>query len=50
MAWYEWAPDTPGGSPDRLDALVWAFSELMSEPEEQTYYLYYEDDVCISPF
>lgn len=39
-----WAPGGSARSPDRMDALVWAYSELMSEPEEQTYVLYYEDD------
>jgi phage terminase large subunit-like protein len=28
-------PDHLNGSPDRVDALVWAFTELMLDPEPQ---------------
>ena len=37
------------GSPDRMDALVWALTELSIE-EEQHYTVIYEDRVRISPF
>jgi len=45
-----WIPGETKESPNRVDALVWAVTELMlSEPEERVT-MVYEDRVSISPF
>jgi len=43
-------PNEFNGSPDRLDAAVWALTELFLEPEEIRGVLIYEDRTSISPF
>ena len=30
-----WTPDVQEGSPDRMDALVWAVTELLVEPQRK---------------
>src|SRR5712692_308278 len=42
-------PNESNGSPDRLDAAVWALTELFLEPEVIRGVLIYEDRVRISP-
>jgi phage terminase large subunit-like protein len=44
-----YVPGQYDGSPDRMDALVWAISEFL-EPEVVTTRVYYEDRVRISPY
>jgi len=34
-----WDPDVPGESPDRMDAMVWAFTKLMLEPHSVGVYI-----------
>ena len=43
-------PNEFNGSPDRLDAAVWALTDLFLEPEEIRGVLIYEDRTSISPF
>lgn len=48
-------PDSAGeevlsASPDRVDALVWAATELLLDPVESRAQVYYEDTVQISPY
>ena len=42
-------PNEFRGSPDRLDAAVWALTELFLEPEEIRGVLIWEDRMRISP-
>ena len=42
-------PNEFNGSPDRLDAAVWALTELFLEPEEIRGVMIYEDRTSISP-
>ena len=42
-------PGVYKGSPDRLDAAVWAFTELFLEPEVTEGYVFYDDRLQISP-
>jgi phage terminase large subunit-like protein len=44
-----YVPGKYDGSPDRMDALVWAISEFL-DPEVVTTRVYYEDRVRISPY
>lgn len=44
-----WEPGD-SDSPDRLDALVWAFTELLVEPEDVEEIVEYEEHVQISPY
>lgn len=44
-----WVPGAER-SPDRLDALVWALSELFVEPEEIDEIIVHDDHISISPF
>lgn len=45
-----WVPDPSVPSPDRMDALVWAITELMLEKRERSVRLVYEEPGGISPF
>jgi phage terminase large subunit-like protein len=45
-----YVPGPSHGSPDRLDALVWAITELIIDPPPRQHVVYYEDRVRISPF
>ncbi len=38
------------GSPDRMDALVWALSDLFFEPQYDSGYIVYEDRKHVSPY
>jgi phage terminase large subunit-like protein len=42
--------DNMDGSPDHLDALVWALTELYFEPNDDEQVAVYEDRVTISPY
>ena len=44
-----WSPAEDRNSPDRVDALVWAFSELLLEQETQQVRVVYEDDGGFMP-
>ena len=44
-----WTPQSGEKSPDRLDALVWAVTELVVDPEEQTHVQNIGQRVQISP-
>lgn len=44
-----WTPEDKT-SPDRLDALVWAITELMVDPAQEEYLVVYEDRVHISEY
>jgi phage terminase large subunit-like protein len=43
-------PDQMDASPDNMDALVWALTEIYLEPMEQEQVFVYEDRVHISPY
>lgn len=45
-----WVPATGAPSPDRMDALVWAFTELFLEPEIVSGIIVHDEAVSISPF
>lgn len=45
----EWAPGTGARSPDRLDALVWALTELMLEQDDYQTLVYDDEPEMISP-
>lgn len=46
----EWAPDADMRSPDRMDALVWAVTDLVVEPEERTVAMAFMEPVVISRY
>jgi len=46
----EWAPDAGMRSPDRMDALVWAVTDLVVEPEQRTVAMQWSQPVVISRY